>query len=455
MSKEREVARKILACLGFEENVANFTNCMTRLRVNVYNREEVNIQKLEEIDGVIGVVEDETIQIILGPGFVNKVASEFQQFFDQSSVEEDQKRKIQEKNNTPFKNGLKKIGNVFIPLLPGLIASGLINGIVSTLINGGVDEANELIVLMKFIGGCIFTYLGVFVGINAAKEFGGTPVLGGIAGLLIINPALDTLDLTIMGEEVTAGRGGLIAVLISAWFMTVIERNVRKFIPNAVDIILTPLLTLLIVGISTMYIIQPLGGLLSEGILSILTAVLEIGGPLAGAVLAGTFLPLVMVGLHHGLIPLHMEFIQATGATPLLPILAMAGAGQVGAGLAILAKTKNERIKKNLYGALPVGFLGVGEPLLYGVTLPLGRPFITACLGAAVGGASQAVFATATKAVGISGLPLTLLVVDGKIILYLLGLLISYGAGFIFTYFFGYKEEMAQNLRKEKEVSVE
>lgn len=455
MSKEREVARKILACLGFEENVANFTNCMTRLRVNVYKREEVNIQKLEEIDGVIGVVEDETIQIILGPGFVNKVASEFQQFFDQSSVEEDQKRKIQEKNNTPFKNGLKKIGNVFIPLLPGLIASGLINGIVSTLINGGVDEANELIVLMKFIGGCIFTYLGVFVGINAAKEFGGTPVLGGIAGLLIINPALDTLDLTIMGEEVTAGRGGLIAVLISAWFMTVIERNVRKFIPNAVDIILTPLLTLLIVGISTMYIIQPLGGLLSEGILSILTAVLEIGGPLAGAVLAGTFLPLVMVGLHHGLIPLHMEFIQATGATPLLPILAMAGAGQVGAGLAILAKTKNERIKKNLYGALPVGFLGVGEPLLYGMTLPLGRPFITACLGAAVGGASQAVFATATKAVGISGLPLTLLVVDGKILLYLLGLLISYGAGFIFTYFFGYKEEMAQNLRKEKEVSVE
>ncbi|MCY8231084.1 PTS transporter subunit EIIC [Priestia endophytica] len=455
MSKEREVAREILACLGFEENVANFTNCMTRLRVNVYNREEVNIQKLEEIDGVIGVVEDETIQIILGPGFVNKVASEFQQFFDQSSVEEDQKRKIQEKNNTPFKNGLKKIGNVFIPLLPGLIASGLINGIVSTLINGGVDEANELIVLMKFIGGCIFTYLGVFVGINAAKEFGGTPVLGGIAGLLIINPALDTLDLTIMGEEVTAGRGGLIAVLISAWFMTVIERNVRKFIPSAVDIILTPLLTLLIVGISTMYIIQPLGGLLSEGILSILTAVLEIGGPLAGAVLAGTFLPLVMVGLHHGLIPLHMEFIQATGATPLLPILAMAGAGQVGAGLAILVKTKNERIKKNLYGALPVGFLGVGEPLLYGVTLPLGRPFITACLGAAVGGASQAVFATATKAVGISGLPLTLLVVDGKIILYLLGLLISYGAGFIFTYFFGYKEEMAQNLRKEKEVSVE
>jgi PTS system sucrose-specific IIC component len=455
MSKEREVARKILACLGFEENVVNFTNCMTRLRVNVYNREEVNIQKLEEIDDVIGVVEDETIQIILGPGFVNKVASEFQQFFDQSSVEEDQKRKIQEKNNTSFKNGLKKIGNVFIPLLPGLIASGLINGIVSTLINGGVDEANGLIVLMKFIGGCIFTYLGIFVGINAAKEFGGTPVLGGIAGLLIINPALDTLDLTIMGEEVTAGRGGLIAVLISAWFMTVIERNVRKFIPNAVDIILTPLLTLLIVGISTMYIIQPLGGLLSEGILSILTAVLEIGGPLAGAVLAGTFLPLVMVGLHHGLIPLHMEFIQATGVTPLLPILAMAGAGQVGAGLAILAKTKNERLKKNLYGALPVGFLGVGEPLLYGVTLPLGRPFITACLGAAVGGASQAVFATATKAVGISGLPLTLLVVDGKIILYLLGLLISYGAGFIFTYFFGYKEEMAQNLRKEKEVSVE
>ncbi|WP_278342343.1 PTS transporter subunit EIIC, partial [Parageobacillus thermoglucosidasius] len=163
-------------------------------------------------------------------------------------------------------------------------------------------------------------------------------------------------------------------------------------------------------------------------------------------VLAGTFLPLVMVGLHHGLTPIHMEFINKIGSTPILPILAMAGAGQVGAAIAIFVKTKNKRLRNIIKGALPVGFLGIGEPLLYGVTLPLGRPFLTACLGAAVGGAFQAVMKTAALGIGVSGLSLIPLIADNKYMLYFAGLFISYVFGFIFTYFFGFKEEMAENI---------
>ena len=147
-----------------------------------------------------------------------------------------------------------------------------------------------------------------------------------------------------------------------------------------------------------------------------------------------------MLGLHHGLTPIHMELINTVGSTALLPILAMAGAGQVGASIAIYVKTKNKRIKNVIKGGLPTGFLGIGEPLLYGVTLPLGRPFITACLGAAVGGAFQAVMHTASRGIGVSGIPLIPLIVDNKYLVYFLGLLITYTAGFLFTYFFGYQK---------------
>lgn len=141
-----------------------------------------------------------------------------------------------------------------------------------------------------------------------------------------------------------------------------------------------------------------------------------------------------------------MELINTIGDDPLLPILAMGGAGQVGAAFAIYLKTKNERLKKVIKGGLPVGMLGIGEPLIFGVTLPLGRPFVTACLGAAVGGAFQAFFKIATIAIGVSGIPLAFLVHTNQIVLYLLGLLIAYVFGFIFTWTFGFKEEMAKGI---------
>lgn len=173
---------------------------------------------------------------------------------------------------------------------------------------------------------------------------------------------------------------------------------------------------------------------------------LKFGGPIVGAILAGFFLPLVMLGLHQGLTPIHLELINTIGNTPLLPVLAMAGAGQVGAAIAIFVKTKNGKLKNVIKGALPAGFLGIGEPLIYGVTLPLGRPFISSCLGAAVGGAFQAWMGTAARAVGVSGLPLMALIDDNRILIYIFGLIITYTAGFLITYFWGFKEEMADNI---------
>jgi PTS system sucrose-specific IIC component len=445
MKQERQMAVEILERLGGKENITRIAHCMTRLRVTLRDQQEADLEGLKNIEGVMGVIEDETLQIVVGPGVVNKVAAVLCELTGVNLGEvAEEDLAVKKKAQTPVKRLLRKIASIFIPLIPGLVASGMINGIANFAKNAGVDPTQTWMQLLLVIGGGLFTSLGILVGYNTAKEFGGTPVLGAIAGILVFNPAL--ADIKLFGEALTPGRGGLFAVLLAAWLMTVIEKRVRKFVPNAVDIIVTPLVTVLIVCLFTLIVVQPVAGWLSLGIIGGIKALLALGGAVAGAVLAGTFLPLVMVGLHHGLTPIHMEFINATGSTPLFPILAMAGAGQVGAAIAVFVKTKNQRLRNIIKGALPVGFLGIGEPLLYGVTLPLGRPFLTACLGGAVGGAFQAVMKISAVGIGVSGLSLIPLIADNKYILYFIGLVIAYTFGFIFTYFFGFKEEMAENI---------
>ncbi len=459
MAKEQKMANGIVQALGGAENITRIGHCMTRLRVLLKDDAKANLEALKQVEGVMGVVPDDTIQIVIGPGTVNRVAMEVSSMtglgigeeaepdaddlsFEEKAAIEKENRK--QKNRTPLKQFLRRIGNIFIPLIPGLVASGIINGGANFLLNAEIGEGTTWMSILLLLGGSIFAFLAILVGWNTAKEFGGTPVLGAIAGMILFNPALE--DISIYGEQLVVGRGGLFGVIFAAWLMVFVEKRVRKVIPSAVDIIFTPLLTVLIVGVVSLYAVIPVAGVLADGITVGLTALIDIGGALAGAVLAGFFLPLVMVGLHHGLTPIHLELIEAYDGTALLTILAMAGAGQVGAAIAIYVKTKNKRLKNIIKGALPVGFLGIGEPLLYGVTLPLGRPFVTACLGAAFGGAFQAVAATAAAGIGVSGLSLIPLITEGKYLSYFLGLVISYVFGFLFTYLFGYKEEMSDGI---------
>ncbi|PLR78159.1 PTS sugar transporter subunit IIC [Bacillus sp. V3-13] len=457
MRKEERLATEIIEQLGGAANIANLASCMTRLRVKPVDESKVNVAGLKNIDGVMGVVEEETLQIILGPGIVTRVADEVSQITgrDVSSVDEDSenpfagladktKADLKKKNATPFKLFLRRIASIFIPLIPAIVASGLIAGLTNVIIRSGADPESTVVKILSLIGWGLFSYLFVFVGVNTAKEFGGSPALGGAAAIILYNPGL--ADIKLFGEALVPGRGGLIGVMLAAAFIAFLERRLRKVVPASIDIIVTPTVALLITGVATLFILQPVGGLISDLITKGLLGLIDMGGIFAGLILAGTFLPLVVTGLHQGLTPVHMELINTIGDDPLLPILAMGGAGQVGAAFAIYFKTKNARLKKVIKGGLPVGMLGIGEPLIFGVTLPLGRPFLTACLGAAVGGAFQAFFNVATIAIGVSGIPLVFLVNTNEMVLYLVGLLIAYLFGFLFTWLFGFKEEMASNI---------
>jgi len=458
MSKERALAEKILEVFGGKDNIAAAAYCMTRLRLTPVDDAKVDKLALKKISGVMGLVEQGgQLQIVIGPGIVTKVANEVTamtgfrmgEVKDLQSTFADMKKKP-----SAFKHFLHQLANIFVPLIPAIIASGLISGLTATGIKSGLFPAAEWVKILQVLGSALFTYLGILVGINAAREFRGTPAMGGLAGAIMIFP--DIAKITLFGAPLVPGRGGLLGVLLVVWFMCLIERSIRKHMPNALDIILTPPLTVIVTGFATYFILQPVGGYLSDGIVWFFNALTNLSttfgasgsvfgyviDALAGAILAGTFLPIVMTGLHQGLAAIHTELIKQSGATALLPILAMGGAGQVGAVVAVYMKSKNPRIKELIRGALPAGFLGIGEPLIYGVTLPMGKPFVTACCGAAVGGAWQCMMHTASVGLGISGLPLALLIQQGSVLNYLMGVIIAYIAGFLITSAVGFDDSL-------------
>ncbi len=469
MSREKEMAKEILDKVGGKDNLEKVIHCMTRVRMSIVDYTKVDIEGLKNIKGVMGVVEDDMIQVVVGPGTVNKVANEMSSIIgvplgetikknqsNKEKVEQEAdlfKQNINKKNQTPFKRVLRSIANIFVPLIPAFVGAGLIGGISAVLSNlltaGTIDGASweQFVLVFNIIKDGIFAYLVIYVGINAAKEFGATPGLGGVIGGTTMLTGMDPespLKNIFNGEPLEAGQGGVIGVIIAVWLLSLIEKRLHKIVPTAVDIIVTPTITLFIMGLGTIFVIMPIAGFISNGLLGVIDWVLNIGGAFSGFILGATFLPLVMFGLHQVLTPIHIEMINQSGATYLLPILAMAGAGQVGAAFALWVRCrKNKKIINLLKGALPVGILGIGEPLIYGVTLPLGRPFITACIGGGVGGAViGAIGHIGASAIGPSGVSLIPLISHNMYVGYIAGLLAAYLGGFIFTYLFGTNKEM-------------
>ncbi len=433
----KQLGEKILQNVGGKQNVASVAYCATRLRLVLKDVELVDRAALDKMDQVLGVVEQSgQFQVILGPGTAGKVANEIGELLGFKVGEVDavtaKKEELKVKNSTPFKLFLRHLSNIFIPLIPAFVGCGVIYGSSKLLSNLNLISGNTYEIL-KVIGKAVFTYMNIMVGMYTAKEFGGSVTLGGsIAGIL---SAPGLANIVINGENLVPEQGGIVAVLIACMLGALLEKKLRKVIPSVIDLIVTPTLVLLIVGIGSIYIVHPLGVALTAGISSIVNTLINKGGFLIGALLSGTFLPLVMTGLHRAITPIEVSLLKETGIDLLRPILAMAGAGQVGAGIAIYVKTKNKKLKNIIASSLPVGMLGVGEPLMFGVTLPLGRPFITACLGSMLGGAYVSIMKVGSIGIGLSGLPLILLIPSESIVHYIIGTLLAYIGGFLLTYF--------------------
>jgi N-acetylmuramic acid-specific PTS system IIC component len=372
------------------------------------------------------------------------------------------KAKMKGKQNSAVHNFLTKFATIFTPLIPGFIAAGLLLGIATLLqqifINDSASPATglvDLIAYMKVFSIGLFTFLSILIGFNTQKAFGGSGVNGAIiASLFILRYVPEGKVGYYAGMQDFFGlvidpRGNIIGVLLACILGAWIERQVRRFIHDSLDMILTSSITLLITGAITFTVIMPIGGELFKG-MSWLFLHLN-GNPFGTALLAGLFLIAVVFGIHQGFVPVYFALMDAQGFNSLFPILAMAGAGQVGASLALYFRAKHgSLLRTQIKGAIFPGLLGIGEPLIYGVTLPRLKPFVTACLGGAVGGFFIGLISWLGLPVGLntvfgpSGLVSIPLMTSSQGIfagmaVYVAGILISYLAGFVLTWFFGSK----------------
>ncbi|MGW0879800.1 PTS transporter subunit EIIC [Streptomyces sp. NPDC002671] len=447
------LAQAVLAHVGGPANVTSVTHCMTRLRLTLADPGPVNAEGLRAEPGVLGVVAADgggSYQIVLGPGVVAQVTAEVSAEVEglvgqQPAVTGAQlKESLRQRNATPFKTALRRIASVFVPLIPALIGCGILAGLNGLLLNAGWLPG--LTPALATISSAFMALIAVFVGHNTAKEFGGTPVLGGAVAAVVVYPGV--AKVTAFGVHLAPGQGGVLGALAAALLATRVEKWCRGRVPGALDVLLTPTLTVLVSGLITLYGLMYAAGTVATAIGTGANWLLTTTGAMAGLLLGGLFLPLVMLGLHQALIPIHTTLIEQQGYTVLLPLLAMAGAGQVGAALAVYVRLRHDTsLRTTIRSALPAGLLGVGEPLIYGVSLPLGRPFLTACAGGAAGGAFIGFFAmlgtkVGATAIGPSGWALFPLLAGNRgpglaAAIYTGGLATGYVVGFLTTYVFG------------------
>ncbi|MBY8151141.1 PTS N-acetylmuramic acid transporter subunit IIBC [Vibrio fluvialis] len=470
---------QILAAVGGSGNVNKCGNCMTRLRLTLANNGVADQATLKQIPGVMGVVEsDEQFQIILGPGKAQQAADLMNQLIesiisgnaqpieandsqDLSSVAAAQKKQMKSKQTSAVQRFLSKFATIFTPLIPGFIAAGLLLGFATLLEQIYVVDQTpsqfmlDLIAYMKVFGKGLFAFLSILIGYNAQQAFGGSGVNGAIlASLFVLGYNPDATSGIYSGMSEFFGytiypRGNIIGVLLAAIIGAQVERKVREYMPDDLDMILTSVVTLLIMGVVTYVVIMPIGGELFKGMSWLFMNLND--NPLGAAVLAGLFLISVVFGIHQGFVPVYFALMEAQGFNSLFPILAMAGAGQVGASLALYFKANKDAVlRTQVKGAIIPGILGIGEPLIYGVTLPRVKPFVTACVGGAAGGFFIGLVSYLGLPVGLntvfgpSGIVAIPLMTSNSGIfagmaVFVTGLLISYVVGFIATYFVGSK----------------
>ncbi|EBS2709057.1 PTS sugar transporter subunit IIC, partial [Salmonella enterica subsp. enterica serovar Mississippi] len=365
------VGDAIVKHCGGLENFIHVTNCMTRVRMTIADPSLVDMPALKGIEGVLGVVEDDTLQVIVGPGKSSKVATVINERLkgapavDTTLSGVEQKAKLareKAKKQTRTKAILKHIANIFVPILPALIAAGILMGLNNVVVNSAASWAmshhiaavgdlsptqvvldqRHLLGVSQFldiVSKALFGFLAIYAGITSAREFEGNLILGGLLGAITIMPQVTTLGLI-------PGQGGLIGVIFAVWLMCLLEKQVRRFVPDIVDVVVTPTVVLLVMAAAQLFIIMPAAGVVSNGILHALNGLLEHGGIAAGFVLSALFPFLISLGLHHGLFPIHLEMINATGHAPLFAIQIMSNAGMVGAATAVLLLTRDPVMKK-------------------------------------------------------------------------------------------------------------
>ncbi|MEK3823187.1 MULTISPECIES: sucrose-specific PTS transporter subunit IIBC [Paenibacillus] len=463
MSDNQRIAKEVIQAVGGKDNIASFAHCATRLRIMVKDKEQIDQKQVENIDKVKGAFFNSgQYQIIFGTGTVNRIFEEVEKQGIEGTSKEDVKSQGKKEGNA-FQRAIRTFGDVFVPIIPVLVATGLFMGLRGLLTQNEIlawfgatpdDISPNFLLFTQILTDTAFAFLPALVAWSAFRVFGGSPVLGIVLGLMLVNPALPNAYAVADGSAQPLHMFGFIPVVgyqgsvLPAFFVGLLgakfEKVLRRRVPEALDLILTPFITLTVMITLGLFAIGPVFHSLEEWVLHGTTAVLDLPYGIAGIIIGFFHQIIVVTGVHHIFNFLEIQLLEKTGFNPFNAIITCAMAAQGAACLAVGLKTKNMKLKALALPSSLSAFLGITEPAIFGVNLRYMKPFVMGLIGGAVGGFIASLFHLQGTGMAVTVIPGTLLYLNSQLPLYILSNVTAMAIAFALTWFFGYKDQAVE-----------
>ena len=449
----QDIAKKVIEALGGRENVNSVAHCATRLRVMVKDEGKINKEVIENLDKVQGAFFNSgQYQIIFGTGTVNKMYDEVVALGLPTSSKEDMKAEAAKQGNW-FQRAIRTFGDVFVPIIPVIVATGLFMGLRGLMNALGMTLPDDVTIYSQILTDTAFIILPGLVVWSTFRVFGGNPAVGIVLGMMLVSGSLPNAWAVASGGEVTAMNFfgfipvvGLQGSVLPAFIIGVVgakfEKAVRKVVPDVIDLLVTPFVTLLVMSILGLFVIGPVFHVVENYILIGTKAILGLPFGLGGFLIGGVHQLIVVSGVHHIFNLLEVQLLAADHANPFNAIITAAMTAQGAATVAVGVKTKNPKLKTLAFPAALSAFLGITEPAIFGVNLRFRKPFFLSLIAGAIGGGLASILGLAGTGSGITIIPGTMLYAgNGQLPLYLLMVAVSFVLGFALTYMFGYEDE--------------
>ena len=463
-----EIAKKVIEALGGRENVNSVAHCATRLRVMVKDEAKINKDAIENLEKVQGAFFNSgQYQIIFGTGTVNKMYDEVVALGLPTSSKDEMKAEAAKQGNW-FQRAIRTFGDVFVPIIPVIVATGLFMGVRGLLNALGVALPEDVTTYTQILTDTAFIILPGLVVWSTFRVFGGNPAVGIVLGMMLVSGSLPNAWAVASGGEVTAMNFfgfipvvGLQGSVLPAFIIGVVgakfEKAVRKVVPDVIDLLVTPFVTLLVMSILGLFVIGPVFHVVENYILLGTKAILNLPFGLGGFLIGGVHQVIVVSGVHHIFNLLEVQLLAADHANPFNAIITAAMTAQGAATVAVGVKTKNPKLKTLAFPAALSAFLGITEPAIFGVNLRYRKPFFLSLIAGAIGGGLASILGLAGTGNGITIIPGTMLYLgNGQLPQYLLMVAVSFALGFALTYMFGYEDETdGESTVKKPEVSEE
>lgn len=444
----RQTAMEILQAVGGAENVVSAAHCATRLRLVIADNSRCDTAKVESIDGVKGAFEAAgQLQIIIGTGTVNKVYDEFLAASGKQAASKDEVKQAAASKAPWYKRAIKTLGDVFVPIIPAIVASGLLMGLLEGLANvfPAMTQSGTYTIIHLF-SNAAFVFLPILIAYSAAKVFGGNPYLGAVVGMIMIHTDLVNAWSVATAESIPTAeawfglysidlvgyQGHVIPVIIAVWLMSTIEKKLHKVVPEMIDLFVTPLVSVLVTGYVTLTVIGPIFGNLENWVLAAVQALITLPFGIGSALCGAIYAPTVVAGVHHMYNALEAGMLSATGSNIWMPIASAANVAQGAAALAFALRTRDAKQKSMALPASLSAFLGITEPAIFGVNLRFFKPFVAGIIGGAAGALVAGLLGVSASAYGITGV-FGILITTHCLPQYLISIAVAFAVAFLLS----------------------